>query len=469
MAAASFNSLAKQDNEETYLELRGRLHMEIAALKKILIHVNKDTTKSVDIIIQNSRNVIDVLQTIIDKKLDNREQACLSSTADSQFPNPIHDLLSVGSLNRIEIPLDVIKMMITAGFDMNSMDNSGILRISHATCLFRAIQYRQFNVVKFLVSQNAKCQERTKVEHFTFDETPPPIVLLASQQSVPSELFDMPATPHDLTRALFAAVLVSNHKTAQYLIKLGASVDTADKYSLLPIGYFVDKYAFGTRLTTVRSVTSEEINAEHFLCLLPRSAHGLNLFKIICVILTFPSFQNHLAFLEMLHSLIQRLDFLKLIMSMCFKPSVSSMLNIEFYINDERIVCYSMRPDAISLLGLYLFHLMLTEAEFDVISVPNDIVPLVAGGAPGNDELMQYAHAVDDLWRTYQQKCRVKSLLRLCILKTRKSMCSLADYSFRSLPVPPYIRKLLAYRDVSERIYEEFCNRTAKSDSQLQK
>ena len=71
--------------------------------------------------------------------------------------------------------------------------------------LFRAIEYRQFNLVKFVGSQNAKCQESTQVGLFKFDETPPPILLLASQQSVPSDLFDMLATPHDLTWALFAA------------------------------------------------------------------------------------------------------------------------------------------------------------------------------------------------------------------------------------------------------------------------
>ena len=133
--------------------------------------------------------------------------------------------------------------------------------------------------------------------------------------------------------------------------------------------------------------------------------------------------------------------------------------------NDEIVVCYTKFRGQSSPLRLFLSNLTLIEMQPDVISAPNDIVPLLSKISHDHEELIKYAHAIDDLWRTYQQMCKVKSLLRLCTLKTRKSMHSLDDCSFHTLPAPPYIRKLLAYRDVSERIYEEFCKRTDNSNS----
>ena len=454
MAAVSSNSFSQLDNEETYRELRSQLHAEIVTLKVTLVLVDKDTTKSADLIDKNTRNVLDVLQTIIDKKLDNRQQVCHSSTTSNEYPNPIHDLLSVGSLNRIEIPLDVIKTMITCGFDINSMDKS---KVSRATCLFRAIEHHQYNVVRFLMSHQAKCQECTPVGQHVMSEEKPPIALLASQNNVPLDLFDMLVTPHDLARGLLAAIRAVNQETALYLIKLGACVDTADKYSKLPIDYFVVK----ENLSIARS---KEFNAELFTCLLPKRAQGLNFLENICGILSFQCYQNHSVLLEMLNSLIQRLDFFQP-MSVCFKLDWDfPRIFLHVYVNDKRIVSYIIYHARRSPLGLYLSNLTLIEMQPDVISAPNDIVSLVSKISGCHEDLMKYAHAIDDLWRTYRQKCKVKSLLRLCILKTRKSMYSLDDCSFHTLPVPPYIRKLLAYHDVSERIYEELCKRADKCD-----
>ena len=50
MASASGDSSGQLDNDEMYLELRSRLHTEIAALKETLIEVDKDRTKSMDTI-----------------------------------------------------------------------------------------------------------------------------------------------------------------------------------------------------------------------------------------------------------------------------------------------------------------------------------------------------------------------------------------------------------------------------------
>ena len=460
MVVVSSNSLSQLDNEETCRELRSKLHTEIVALKETLVLVDKDTTKSVNFIDKNTRNVLDVLQRIIDKTLNNRQQVYHPTTTDSQFPNPIHDVLSVGSLNRIEIPLDVIKMMITAGFDMNSMDNS---EDYGATCLLRAIEHRQYHVVRLLVSHQAKCQKCTSVGQQFNSVEKTPIVLLASQQNVPLDLFDMLATPHNLTEALCTAAREGNVETALYLIKLGASVDKTDKLSKQAIDYFVECYVFHYH-------KCKKFNAELCMHLLPKRAQGLNFFKNICEILRLQCPQNHPALLEILYSFIQRLDFPQP-MSVCFCLTFHQpRIFLQLYINHERTASYKIYRAQRTPLGLYLSNLILIEMQPDVISVPDDIVPLVSE-APlvsrvphDHEELIKYAHAIDDLWRTYRKECKVKSLLRLCILKTRMSMHSLDDYSFRSLPVPPYIRRLLAYRDVSERIYEELCKRTDKSD-----
>ena len=109
-----------------------------------------------------------------------------------------------------------------------------------------------------------------------------------------------------------------------------------------------------------------------------------------------------------------------------------------------------------SVLVPYMCSLILTELQFDLLSKSDDIV-LGLPDQSAASELIARAHAIDDLWRTYRQKCKVKSLLRLCLLQTRKSMSSLDDNSFLSLPVPPYIRRLLTYTDVAERIYEDLC------------
>ena len=191
--------------------------------------------------------------------------------------------------------------------------------------------------------------------------------------------------------------------------------------------------------------------------LLPSRAQSIKILKHICEILKAVCCHYHSALLEMLYSLTQRLVLVQP-MSMCFKVGLDFQY-VKLYINDEIIMFDTLLG---SSLRLDLFNFILTELRFNVVSAPNNLVPLVSGS--GNENLIKHAHAIDDLWRNYRHKCKVRSLLTLCILKTRSTMQCLDDYSFLTLPVPPYIRRLLAYRDVSERIYEEFCKRTDQSN-----
>ena len=63
-----------------------------------------------------------------------------------------------------------------------------------------------------------------------------------------------------------------------------------------------------------------------------------------------------------------------------------------------------------------------------------------------------WKQTVVDIWEVYDQRHRkVKSLFKLCIQCTRKSMRPFDDDSFQSLdPLPSKIRNLLMLQDVAE-------------------
>ena len=90
-----------------------------------------------------------------------------------------------------------------------------------------------------------------------------------------------------------------------------------------------------------------------------------------------------------------------------------------------------------------------------MVSVAYDVADEIQEMEEVDEKVFTYAHAVDDMLRNYRQQFHVKSLLRLCVLQTRKCMRNVDDESFLSLPVPPYMCKLLTYHDVTEKIFEE--------------
>ena len=172
--------------------------------------------------------------------------------------HPIHSLLSGGQLTVTKIPLDVIKLMITAGYSVNKYDDHQ-REFVDATCLYRAIEHHQYDVVRLLFNHNASC--RTKSRIFEKEKEVSPIHLIASHKNLPLDLLDLlatGATPHDLCKALCTAVKMRCPETALHLVKLGAQVDIADEYDNLPIYHFVVIY-FNTNT----------FNADLFLCLIP--------------------------------------------------------------------------------------------------------------------------------------------------------------------------------------------------------
>ena len=388
-----------------------RLHREIIHLTEALVRTDKDNAIPVDSITDNIKRISDVLQRISYKKLDVKRFFC----------NPILDLLSVGPLSRTEIPLDVLSQLISLGFDVNSRKSYD------ETCLDIAVGNKHYNAATLLDRHGAANAFRK-----------PLICLLAGQPNVPLDLFDMLATPHNLNPELWSplhkATDCGHTSIALHLIKLGASVNHKDTLAKLPIEYYVVN-------------ETNRFNNELFVSLLPARDHGVNILTTICEILVNKQQDgNNSYLLEMIRHLIQRLHF---DMPMEVEIEYEGEYSGSFTINSVDIT----PALGISLQVMYLCSLILVELQLDLILGPSKIATEVQHQTTKQDTY--YAHAVDEIWGNYCQQTHVKSLKRLCILCVRGSMSSLDDVSFLSLPVPPCIGKLLSYRDVSEKIFEE--------------
>ena len=212
-----------------------------------------------------------------------------------------------------------------------------------------------------------------------------------------------------------------------------------------------------------------------FIALLPARLTILNTLRLFDTMLLKASRAD--KFMEILHQLVQRLDFVHH-ENVVIETGISSgvfVIDIILYKND---VCTWKEPHYLYIPLLlarkkiwykidvvYLFSVMLSELQISMTSAPSDIVSQVPyipiNTYPWRLTLTEadaaYLQALEDLWSNLCKQDNVKSLLRLCIMCVRKSMHSLHDKSFLNLPIPPYIRKLLMYRDVSDTIYKEFC------------
>ena len=365
-----------------------------------------------------------MLRTASDKKLN---------VQHILYFNPIYDLLRVQPFIRTEIPLDFIGILISVGCDVNVA--SGFSK----SCLDAALENHHYNIVRLLVKHGARCNS----------DVHPILLSLAAQPCVPLDLFDLLATPQNLNYCcqyeylpLHKAVSSCQTETALHLIKLGASVNQNDGWSKLPIEYFVEEKGLLT-----------PFDNELFTSMLPSKDYGVNILKSICTLVSMEKRPNttesHLF--EMLHQLLQRLHFDEVLEIKIHRGEYEHMS-----INGIRISPYIPHIPGYSrpLCTIYLCSLILVELQFDFTSVPVEVADDVKSQVT-NKELTN-AHTLEDVWTNCHQQCPVKSLLRLCILCTRNTMSSLDDESFLSLPVPPYIRELLTYRDVSEKIFEKW-------------
>ena len=404
------------DNESQWT-----LRDEIRKLKDTLVQIDLYNSQPLDSISENINRISDVLKISVEKKHP------IQSSSSSYPYNPLHELLDVGPLTRIEIPLDLLDMFISNEYDVNST------RIGK-TCLDIAVEKKHYQAIRHLVKKHGARAADISAES--------PISFLAAQPNVPLDVIELLATPQNLNDAhvfygtpLHRAAYHGHATTSLHLIKLGASVDQIG-LSTLPIGCYL------------RNI-GNQFNNELFRNLLPQKGHGGEILHIIICYLFGNKHldENDKCLLEMFHQLLQRLHFNEpLVLDVPISYEVDYL-----HIHLNNITVADIR-DSRSLYSAYIGCLILVELQFDLASTPDDLAYEIQGKVLVD---LTYAHAIDDMLRNYRQQRHVKSLLRLCVLRTRKSMRSLDDESFLSLPVPPYIRKLLTYRDVAEKIFVE--------------
>ena len=398
------------------------LRREITDLKKTLRKIDKNINNlhSVDSIREEIKKILGTVQEMSDKKqpLHHHYQYC---------EDPILDLLSVGPLSRTEVPLVVLNQLISMGFDVNSCN------FLNKTCLDVAIEKHHYDAIRLLVKHGAKT-----VKSFSIWSVKPPFVSLASQPNVPLDLFDMLATLQNLNDCsgcpylpLHTAVSCGHTAAALHLINLGASVNQLDGYQKLPIEYFVEK-------------CTNYYDIKLFIRLLPLRFSDAHIpLRLICKTLCNERLHMEDTFkFEMFQQLVQRLHF-------------GEQLKVQ--INDKDIAingviideCHSLPSVHVDICTLILavFHI-------DLASTPNQI----DGTLPSSvtEGTLNYEQATDDLWKNYHNERSMASLQRLCILCTRNSMHNLDDENFLSLPIPPLMRILLTYRDLSGSIFDQW-------------
>ena len=422
MDDSSANAFTKELDTETILRI---LKREITDLKEILVRIDNDNSQTVYSTRETIIRISNVLPPNVDKQL----------MIQSSSYNPIHDLLSVGPLTRNEVPLDLLDMLISGGWDVNSTVDF----YSHkVTCLDIAVEMRHYNAIRLLVAYHARSNSSNDIS------VEPPVTSLAAQRNVPLDLFDLLATPenlNDVSNDLFGLPLhtaahCGNTATALHLIKLGASLDQPDPSSDLPIGCFLQNMKNQCNIELFRSLLPKRGPSGHMLCDL-----------IFGILVKGELDKNSTRLLEMFQQLLQRVHF-----DTPLDVEVNIYSSLGFVcINGIRIGDFWNNR---SLHAIYLFCLILVELQFDIAAIKCEIAD-ESKQVEAVTEL-NYAQAVEDMLMNYYQNYRVKSLLRMCILCTRKSMRSLDDESFLSLPVPPYTRKLLTYLDVAKKIFEEW-------------
>ena len=229
-----------------------KFRKEMGDLKDTLYKKEWKKSQSVDSVSGNVQRISDILQSVVDRKLP---------LSPDVYNIPINDLLRVGELTRTEIPLDLIEMLISAGWVMNER--------CYETCLDVAIEYRHYNVARLMVKHGAKCNQLTRsLTHMTTDPNVPLDMfglLLASSQNL-NYVRRKNGMP------LHHGVFLGHTATALHLIKLGTSINQKDWWCMLPVEYFVKH--LGT-----------SFNSELFMVLLPSVGHGTSFLRPLCNIL----------------------------------------------------------------------------------------------------------------------------------------------------------------------------------------
>ena len=300
----------------------------------------------------------------------------------------------MGPLKRTEIPLDVLDMLISAGFEVNYSKCA-------ETCLDLAIGYNHYKAVRWLVEHGAH-------------NRPLYIRSLTSKPNVPLDLFDllmMSESPR--LQPLHQSLRFHHPDYALHLIKLatGADIDV------------IDPYVNGKRaIDHYRDTYFDEFHEELFLKLI--SHHS---FTLVSEILKIVKDGRHK--LEVMYKMVMYL---------------LQYLNIPDL--DAFSVGNSWYPDR---QCFYMESLLVLLLDMDLVEMP-DLSEMKS--CMLTETLEQ---SIEDIWNAYNHRHgNVKSLITLCIHSVRNSLNNLDNYSFHSLPVPSRIRDLLMLRNVASILCE---------------
>ena len=153
-----------------------------------LCELDDDKTKSVDIIAEYTEMITNVIP---------------SKPLDIWHPKAIHHLLSVRPLQRIEIPLDVLEVLVSSGFDVNEYqkgdgndsidfyEEKDALDEERKTCLHLAIKNHHYNAARWLAKHGADCDKESHNELKGNLVYLAPISMLAMNQDAPMDLFNI--------------------------------------------------------------------------------------------------------------------------------------------------------------------------------------------------------------------------------------------------------------------------------------
>ena len=372
------------------------------------MRIEEHAKKLQDLMPQNPEDISCFMETVVLQDFDELF-VCFCEDPDATFdiisPHPLCRLLSKETFHPKEIPLRILELLVTAGLDVNGTSYG-------KTSLHFAIDSGHYNAVRWLVEHGADCNAMNG------DTTP--ISLLASRPNVPLDLFDLLKTPENFNDGtgkrlpLHEASYSGHINSALYLISLGAEVNTIAEGGGLPIQCYISSASRDKR-------RFEKFSEELFIKLLPR-----------CCMDT----------VEDLRTIMSQNLGLNVTSKMVY-PLLQRHINTGTPTPLSSAIYYSTR-----YRDFYLDSLLVLLLDLDVAEMPGDKMmrKIIEGG---------FKQAVIDIWMAYDRRHgKVKSLFKLCIQCTRKSMSSLDDDSFQSLPIPSKIRNSLMLWDIAEVICE---------------
>ena len=152
---------------------------------------------------------------------------------------------------------------------------------------------------------------------------------------------------------------------------------------------------------------------------------------------------------NMLHKLIQHL-----ILGEPWSVTIRGYYSFEMQLNQDFIISGNSLK-AVYLCSVLVILLRLNVSAANAIAPPPSSPYFYIRSATTAQNAF-WAQATVDLLNAYKHKTTVRKLQTLCIRVTRQSMYRLDDESFQSLPVPPYLQKMLKLQDIADALFEGY-------------